>query len=279
MQQFGTAYGDFIILPPTPSEPYPPLPEEVDDIYVYPTHIEKQKEGVVPLLSGFLANVRVYSSYEPLVTAEMAYGAGEIFDWERQKRLLDQSLRNCKSVLENLPPELTVWAAGNQPTQPSQSYYPPVPDYMGPRDPALPSPYDTHTSLEEIRKMQYEIQKANIYVSQLCTRSYIVEKFFNMSEAQKRIQAQQGVSNSPGVVATGLDSMLQQSPSSDERMEEDMNKERESIIKDLLFVLQNINQVNMEPNGDSIVSLFASIALSSFTSMVRLLTHPTDIED
>ena len=35
---------------------------------------------------------------------------------------------------------------------------------------------------------------------------------------------------------------------------QEMSQEREDIVKDLLIVLSSINQVNMEPNGDSFVS-------------------------
>ena len=110
--------------------------------------------------------------------------------------------------------------------------------------------------------MQYEIQKANIYASSLATRSYIVEKFWNLVEAHSRSRSQQSqgpgsMPSSPGIGITraGLDGMLPQAPTSGFDMtEHEMREERDSIVKDLLVVLGSINQVNMEPNADSFVS-------------------------
>ena len=109
--------------------------------------------------------------------------------------------------------------------------------------------------------MQYEIQKANIYASSLSTRSYIVEKYFNICEAHDRSRGQQSApmpdSPSVGVTSTGIDGMLPQAPTSHNGMtgQEEFRQEREDIVKDLLIVLSSINQVNMEPNGDSFVSI------------------------
>ena len=38
-------------------------------------------------------------------------------------------------------------------------------------------------------------------------------------------------------------------------VDQEMRQERESIVKDLLVVLGSIDEVNMEPNADSFVSL------------------------
>ena len=105
--------------------------------------------------------------------------------------------------------------------------------------------------------MQYEIQKANIHASSLSTRSYIVEKFFNLCEAHDRARSRPGSQpNSPtGITAAGIDCMLPQGTTSTfDTTGQEMSQEREDIVKDLLIVLSSINQVNMEPNGDSFVS-------------------------
>jgi hypothetical protein len=50
--------------------------------------------------------------------------------------------------------------------------------------------------------------------------------------------------------------MFAQAPTSNYDMtEHEFREERESIVKDLLVVLSNIEQVNMEPNADSFVSV------------------------
>jgi len=269
VQQMGAAFAELVIPPPTTSEPYPPLPAEVDDFCIYPSHNEPQPPGLVPMIAGFNANVRVFNSYNSLATMEMAWGIDAVVDWDRQKRVLYDSLRRCKQSIGELPPELTVYQGASPFGQPSQqngntSHA----NFAQPnmlRDPAqsLMSPSrrtDIDQSPEERRRMQYEIQKANIYASSMSTRSYIVEKYFNLCEAQDRSRMQQSSASprspSVGIMAAGIDGMLPQAPTSHYDMtSQNFRQEREAIVKDLLVVLSSINQVNMEPNGDSFVSI------------------------
>jgi len=121
-------------------------------------------------------------------------------------------------------------------------------------------PYGQEQTPEERRHMQYEIQKANIYASSLATRSYLVEKYWNLVEAHARSRSSQPPNSMPsspgqGITAAGIDGMLPQAPTSGYDMtEHEFREERETIVKDLLVVLSSIQQVNMEPNADSFVS-------------------------
>ena len=80
-QQLGASFSELVIPPATPSEPYPPLPAEIDDFCIYPTHNEPQPPGLVPMMAGFNANVKVYRSYDPLATMELAWGIDAVVDW------------------------------------------------------------------------------------------------------------------------------------------------------------------------------------------------------
>lgn len=251
MAQSGSIHDELVILPETPGKPYPPLPMEVDDLYIYPSHIEAQPSGIVPELVGFNANVKVYQSYTTLATTELTYGINEVFDWERQSKVLDQSLRSCKRVLDELPPELSVWLEGSQENQPPNLFAPG--QEMSGRDPLMLLALNgSEQNPEEKRKTQYEIQKANIYLSQLATRSYITERYFNMRDINNTMKAQNQEQSSPAVGAAGLDSMLQQESSPNyDALDQEMTAEKDKIVKDLLRVLQSISQVHMEPNADS----------------------------
>ncbi|TKA71923.1 hypothetical protein B0A55_07924 [Friedmanniomyces simplex] len=276
IQQLGASFGELVIPPPTPSDPYPPLPAEVDDFCIYPTHNEQQPPGLLPMTAGFNANVKVFSSYNALATMEMAWGIESVVDWERQKRVLHESLRRCKKSIAELPPELKVYpntGPFGQPTQQngngfySNSTQPNMPQTTA-QTPMYPSlRMDTEQSPELRRQMQYEIQKANIYASALSTRSYVVEKYFNLCEAHDRLRSHSqlpgSMPSSPGagVTAAGIDGMLPQVPTSHfDVVGHEMRQEREEIIKDLLVVLSSINQVNMEPNGNSFTMKIRSIA-------------------
>lgn len=270
MEQLGANFGELVIPPPTHSEPYPPLPAEVDDFCIYPTHTEQQPSGLVPVISGFNANVRVYCSYNTLATMEMAWGIDAIVDWDRQKRVMHESLRRCKEAMSNLPAELSLRTDIGTPSQQNGGFYPAfaLQPHIG-RDPAqsLMSPSSrtmTEQNAEERRRTQQEIQKANIYASSLATRSYLVEKYWNLCEAHHRSrQSPNSLPSSPGagITAAGIDKMVPQIPSSHyDMIEHEMRDERESIVKDLLTVLGSIDQVNMEPNADSFVSFISCCA-------------------
>lgn len=265
MQQLGAAFGELIIPPPTPSEPYPPLPIEVDDEYLYVDHIEAQPLGVISKLTGFNLGIQVYQTVTPLATMELAYGIDEIFDWNRQKRVLEECLSAVKRVLDTAPRELML-EPGSQPGEfapplVDRQYQPPLADYPGARasfsggSGIEPRPYP-HEDPDARRWLQYEIQKANIYGSQLGTRSYIVEKYCNLQDVYNGINDMtgEGVTDSTGLGGSGLDVLLKQVAATGLQNISDIANERETIVKDLLRVLGSISQVNMEPNGGSFVS-------------------------
>jgi hypothetical protein len=253
MQQLGASFGELTIAPATPTEPLPPLPVEVDDVHIFPNQIQLQQTGVVSLMTGFNLNVRVYLSYSSLATAEMAFGVDEIFDWDRQQRIFEQSLQRCRTILDSIPEVLRVQGKSGREggfSQPRQPYYPPMPEFSDLRDPTLSS----YNGLELQDTRRYEIQKANVYASHLSTRSYLVEKYFMQLEKFHKSQSQAALQSSPNVLAAGLDRIVTATASNAMELERIMSDEREQVVKDLLVMLGSIDMVNMEPNGDSFVS-------------------------
>lgn len=259
MQQLGASFGELIIPPATPTEPLPPLPLEVDDVHIFPDEIHPQQPGVVPIVTGFNVNIRIFLTYSSLSTAEMAFGVDEIFDWDRQQRLFEQSMQRCRQILDSLPDVLKVQSKGTreniaQVAQPKQPYFPPLPDFDGMRDHSL----NDFASAEAQDVRRYEIQKANIYATHLATRSYLVEKYFMLSEKAKA-RLQNNVQSSPSALSTGMDRFVSHNPADAEALEKTMSEERELVVKDLLVVLGAIDMVNMEPNGDSFVSILCHL--------------------
>ena len=263
IQQLGASFGELTILPSTPTEQLPPLPLEIDDACIFPSEILPQPPGIVPEVAGFNLNVRIYNSYAALSISEMAYGTDELFDWDKQQRMLDMCLQRCKAVFDNLPSVLQVHnnkdRQGGGFAQRRQPYYPPMPEFMGMRDPSLSSSSDPDAQ-EARRMMQYEIQKANIYASHLSIRSYIVEKYFILLDKSNNARTQHALQSSPGAPVTGLDRLVSSSTIEAEELEKRMSEEREQVVKDLLVLLGSIDMVNMEPNGDSFTAKIRSIA-------------------
>lgn len=233
----------------------------MDDVHIFPDDIHAQQPAVVPLITGFNVNVRIFLSYSSLSTAEMAFGMDEVFDWDRQQRIFEQSLQRCRQILESIPDVLKVQskAARDNLAQPKQAYLPPLPDFDGMRDPSL----NNFASAEAQDLRRYEIQKANVYASHLATRSYLVEKYF-MLQDKANSKAQDNVQSSPSALATGLDRFVSSSAADAEALEKTMSEERELVVKDLLVVLGSIDMVNMEPNGDSFVSILLHLRDSDF---------------
>ncbi|KAI4701082.1 hypothetical protein J4E89_010778 [Alternaria sp. Ai002NY15] len=269
IQQLGASFGELMIAPATPTEPLPPLPREVDDVHIFPNEIQPQREGVVSMLTGFNINVRIFLSYSSLATAEMAFGIDEIFDWDRQQQIFAQSLQRCRQILDSLPEVLKVRpkSSSNNGLEQQKPYYPPMPEYSGMRDPAM----DTHHKPEAHELRRYEIQKANIYASHLSTRSHLVEKYFLQLDKYQRSKGQAGAQNTSNVLAAGIDRFVSGTTTDADALEKAMSEEREQVVKDLLVVLGSIDMVNMEPNGDSFVSLYVYLQNSDFLYPVHEL--------
>ena len=257
MEQLAAATNEIFILPPTPHDPYPPLPLELDDEYIFSSHLEPQPSGVTSLITGFNVNVSIFLSYDPLEAVDLATGFGALSDTEQQKKTLHQCLHQCKTILDTLPSELVVIPGRTQSGSPVKPIEPTSASSIYMQDPALlnSSAQESHT--EDRRKVQYEIQKANIYASHLGTRSYIVEKYWNMfAAANKRAQGTETDHRRSSGSAEASSRQLE--ASNHELTEEEICAERDSIVKDLLLVLGSISQVSMEPNADSLVSIIIS---------------------
>lgn len=287
MVQLGAPQGEIILPPPTPTEPYPEFPVEVDDQYILPHQILGQPEGVVSLLTGFTQAIKIYMTMNGLVSVELSYGISSL-PFHDQKGMLEESLQAVKQVMDSLPSELTLDLDDQVlsaltglplalPQQPSYDeshleYYPPT-------YPASQPSTDIRQLIanqpERRRRLQYEIQKANIYASQLATRSYFVERYFNLRDAHRehtRAQAAQAYENENGVDATGNPSSanggsksvaaaaLHAAAEQTDPIDASMSAERELIVRNLLAVLASISQRNMEPNGGSLINKIRQVA-------------------
>ena len=205
---------DLHILPETKANPYPPLPIEADDECLYLDKINPQPDELISELTGFNANVRVYKTYEDVAALELRHE--DSVKWEDQKRALETALDAIKSVLEALPVELTDKLDGLHVQHNGQVY-----------------PSDIHRQ----RKIQCDLQKTNIYASQISTRVYLLEKYRSLSH-------QNASTTTSSTLSPGLD---RQTPPSI-----DLNAKYDSLTKATLNFLASLTQVSVEPNGHSI---------------------------
>lgn len=216
----------------------------------------------------------------PVVSIELSYGITSL-PFQDQKVMLEDCLRAVKQVMDDIPHDLSLHLnplIANTQSTPGMGDFSLRPDlfdeshfgYHPPAYPALQPSSDIRHVMqnqpERRRLLQYEIQKANIYASQLATRSYYVERYLNLRDMHRdhmRAQAAQVYapdntlnSASKSVAAAALQAAAEQA----DPVDDSMSAERELIVQNLITVLGSISQRNLEPNGGSLINKIRQVA-------------------
>jgi hypothetical protein len=274
-RQLDDPEGDLLMPPIAYVEYLPPLPVEVDDQYITEHKIFPQPADVVSEMVGFNLNCKIFRAFHTLAALETAFGADTVYDWDRQRKVIRHALQAVKAATADAPLELRLTPGNDFGEWPPPSYDDSAysmqghtygtPAYPSSRRGSLVVPYTKHA-------VQYEIQKTNIYGTQLATRSYLVERYWNLYEIHEKQKAGAthagdrlasiSSSSSPPNAPTGSSgdhqfiSAFARTPSDTQAdvSEQSMAVEREDIVRDMAVLLKSINQVNMEPNGLSFVS-------------------------
>jgi hypothetical protein len=271
-RQLDDPEADLLMPPVAYVELLPPLPLEVDDQYITEHAVFPQPPDVVSEMVGFNLNCKIFRAFHTLAALETAFGANTVYDWDRQRQVIRRALQSVKAATADAPKELQLNPVNDFGEWPPPSYeasaysiqdsaFGPGAAYPSSRRGSLVLPYSKHA-------VQYEIQKTNIYGTQLGTRSYLVERYWNLCEIHDRQKASgmhpgerlSSISSTSSPPNAGGDhqfiSAFAKTPS-DTQMdvsEQSMAVEREDIVRGLAVLLKSINQVNMEPNGLSFVS-------------------------
>ncbi len=288
MAQLGLP-GEILLPPQTVREPYPEFPAEVDDQYIYLDQIQPQPEGTVSLLNGFTKVIDIYMSTNALVSVDLYYGLD--LEFRHQRTLLKDCLELVRKATDSLPPQLTLNlntpAVNLLGTSGFDLLDSPTLAFHQPGHPSFQPQVDFRHLIqgqpERRRALQLEIQKANIYVSHLATRAYVVERYLNIRDQyrnqQRQQQGDQAFHAENGLVdADGDDSKAMAAAAvqavaaahaadiqnDDIELDREMTEERERIVQDLLAVLASVSQRNMEPNGASLIIKIRSVAGSLY---------------
>lgn len=298
MEQLGASFLQLLLAPPTPTDPYPELPVEVDDEYILPDRILEQPPGQLSLMTGFIHAIKIYMTMNPLVSIEISYGLSTL-GWPDQKAMLSDCLTAVKSITDELPPELQLetqvngnqdgsGAAGEAPEEGgSFRYMPPTFPEEQPAD-DLRNLFASDPARR--RQLQYGIQKANIYSSQLATRSFYVERYltlrdvFRASQVAARFAESSGAADKPvdqkpdvAAAANGkgpdeaapsadatngvtADTVAVLDEYIDDGIDTAMVAERELIVQSLLAMVETLPPRMMEPNGGSLVNKVRLVA-------------------
>jgi len=274
MSQLGAPHSEIVLPPFTLTEPRPDYPVEVDDQYILQHQILGQPEGTLSLLTGFVRAIKIYETMTPLVSVELAYGLTTL-NWYEQRSILFSCLTEAKGALENMPPQLYLDMDSPPAGQVgSTEVFEDVPGYHyhPPAFPALQPLTDIRRVLDtnpmRRRQLQYEIQKANIYASQLATRSHYVERYLNLRDAERGNSDGFSMNGGGGGVGDGgyddgkavAAAAVHAASQADDAIDKTMKDERELIVKNLLVVITSLPQQHMEPNGASLINKIRQVA-------------------
>lgn len=253
--QLGASHAGLFICPPTPSQPYPAYPANADDKDIQANEVLEQDPTATTLMTGFRIAADIYMTMNGIVSVEMAYGLDSL-KWSGQRQLMKEGLAAVKTSLDQLPPELQL-VSSDQQGAPSNVFDDQGLEYVPPGNANAQGPHDVRqfikTQPARRRLLQLEIQKANIFTSQLATRSYFVELYFSRRNLYD-----------PDIQLLAANSEASDEEREEMREEESvrimMTQERDQIIDDLLLVLGGISQRNLEPNGNSIITKIRQVA-------------------
>lgn len=247
-QQLGVSARELNVPPPTASEPYPDLPLEIDDAYITPQGPRPMPEGEISKLAGFNAIMQVYKACADVSAMDVVYGGSQPSDWPHQKMILLRSLESVEGVSGIVP---SIFLSRNKAFSNEaarQPNYPlPTQGYLGH---GVLVPFQTDGPNEQ-KKTAIEIQKANLYSAQLATRSYLLQKYLILSD---EFRANNNPTASPmesGEIAGADDPPAGQNEATSD---DEWTRGRDSLLKDMLNLLQNLDLTYIEPNGLSFVS-------------------------
>ncbi|CAI4211676.1 unnamed protein product [Parascedosporium putredinis] len=234
--QLGASHAGLFICPPTPSQPYPAYPANADDKDIQANEVLEQDPTTTTLMTGFRIAADIYMTMNGIVSVEMAYGLDSL-KWSGQRQLMKEGLAALVS--------------NDQQGAPSNVFDDQGLEYVPPGNANAQGPHDVRqfikTQPARRRLLQLEIQKANVFTSQLATRSYFVELYFSRRNLYD-----------PDIQLLAANSEASDEEREEMREEESvrimMTQERDQIIDDLLLVLGGISQRNLEPNGNSIIT-------------------------
>ncbi|KAI4278818.1 MAG: hypothetical protein LQ337_000715 [Flavoplaca oasis] len=241
-QQLGVSSRELNVPPPTASEPYPDLPLEIDDAYITSQGVQAMKEGEISTLTGFNAIVQVYKACAEVSAMDVTYGGSGSSDWPHQKAILLRSLESVEGVSGVVPSVFLFGSNASSSEAVRRPHYPvPTQGYLG-HGVLVPFQSDGPT---EQKKTAIEIQKANLYGAQLATRSYLLQKYLVLSESQ--------VKNNPSAPQNksgeNTDSDIPPADTNDITSGDELTKNRDTLVKDMLNLLQNLDLTYIEPNG------------------------------
>jgi hypothetical protein len=236
--------------------PYPDLPANTDDKDIMANGVDDRGAEGVTVVTGFRFATEVYMTMNQIVAVDISYGVGSM-PWTQQKDMFKNALFAAKDILTRLPTELQLLPPGQAEAGELNHHLESLEPSQG-----VTLSNEMRNAIKNNparrRQMQCEIQKANIFLSQLATRSYYVELYFT--------RRAEHFAELEDLMDTGAEDATREQEQKDETdVYALMVQERDTVIQDLQSVLATIHQLDLEPNGGSLINKIRQIASTLVT--------------
>ncbi|CAO1602942.1 hypothetical protein XANCAGTX0491_006538 [Xanthoria calcicola] len=242
-QQLGVSARELNVPPPTASEPYPDLPLEIDDAYITPQGSRPMPEGEISKLAGFNAIMEVYKACADVSAMDVVYGGSEPSDWPHQKAIVLRSLESVEGVSGTIPSIFLSRSTASNEAARQPDYPLPTQGYLGH---GVLVPFQTDGPHEQ-KKTAIEIQKANLHGAQLATRSYLLQKYSVLSDESRANNNNRNASSME--IDENADADDAPAGKNDSASNDELTKGRDSLLKDMLNLLQMLDLTYIEPDG------------------------------
>jgi len=179
LAQFGQCWSDLSMSSSSTSQPYPPLPAEVEDFCIFPQQIESQPDGLVSIITAFKCVARIHTAYQATTVLQTLLNSGHEV-WDQQKIIYQDSLSGVKNVVVQLPTELRLFA-GDVNEDSDALFDAQLAVFQGKVEVYIQTPFPANPygqTPETRRAIQITIQKANIHLTALSCRLYIISSFW-----------------------------------------------------------------------------------------------------
>ena len=243
---FGSGIAEIQFNPSTPIRRHPPFPLEVDDDRIHADYVEPQPPNTPSTITALNHLCRMHIQYEPIKAFKLAWIVDEAYDIDRQNAIYRRCMGHADEHFNGNMPTAFRLAPNPGPTHPSRIWeQQPNQDILSPSvgsAPHFPGTQSLDSLLAETaprRTIGLEIQKANVHMTFLATRTFYLEKFWNSNGMNESV-----IGMTPEQVA----------------------QKRLNCAKQLLDLMNQVHPIFLEPNALGLCMQIRQIASTLYTA-------------
>lgn len=211
------------------------LPSEVDDEYITANEILPQPPGKQSLMTGFIANHKVFCSLDGLGNDGYGSSVKDMSLNRTEQDIVQKMFSLCDATLADLPPCLQAWKGIMQEEDIDD-------DWLSRHFEEVPNNNGWYLETDQLLEKQLESQRANIHISALWAQDCLLQRLIKLRKY---------------------------AGCSDKQSQAVIGQKQEQICINLLNILGRISLNNLEPNGLSLIAKIRTIAASVLSGSAR----------